>query len=283
MLLNGIKETQEIIQSARCEGKTIGLVPTMGALHEGHISLVRRAREECDFIVVSIFVNPTQFGPSEDFNKYPRPLVDDAEKCCYAGVDIIFAPPAYEMYPDGFDCWVEVKGPLTETLEGASRPGHYKGVTTVCCKLFNIAQPDFAYFGLKDYQQLKVIQKMVDDLNMPLRIVPVETVREPDGLAMSSRNAYLSPTQRESAIILSKALIQAQEAFDRGESDPNTVKDIAVNFIKAEPLASIDYVAIVDAETLQPINRIDAPAVVLLAVRVGSTRLIDNILLSKIT
>jgi pantoate--beta-alanine ligase len=280
-LLHVINETQEAIHRARGEGKTIGLVPTMGALHEGHIALIRRAREECDFVVVSIFINPTQFEPSDDFSKYPRTLVADAEKCQEAGVDIIFAPSAAEMYPDGFDSWVEVKGFLTETLEGESRPGHYKGVTTVCCKLFNIAQPDLAYFGMKDHQQLKAIQKMVIDLNMPLRIVPVETVREPDGLAMSSRNAYLSPSEKKAALVLSKALIQAKKAFDSGESDPNVVKDIALNLIKAEPLACIDYVAVVDAETLQPIARMVAPAVVLVAVRVGSTRLIDNIILNR--
>lgn len=257
-------------------GRTIGLVPTMGALHEGHVSLIRRARHECDYVVVSIFVNPTQFGPSEDFSAYPRTLVEDAEKCRMADVDLILAPSKAEMYPPDFDAWVEVSGFLTETLEGEFRPGHFRGVTTVCAKLFNITQPTRAYFGMKDYQQLKVIQKMVADLNMPLEIVPCETVREPDGLAMSSRNAYLDPDQRQAALILSRALAAAKSAYDSGERKAATIQAAAEDIITSEPSAQPDYVAVRDAETLEPIESLDRPAVALLAVRVGSTRLIDN-------
>lgn len=274
-LLRTISEMRDEIKRARSEGKTIGLVPTMGALHEGHLALIRRARAQCGFVVVSVFVNPTQFGPREDFAKYPRPLDEDARKCAEAGVDVVFAPSADEMYPEGFGTWVEVKG-LTDVLEGESRPGHFRGVTTVCAKLFNITQPDYAYFGMKDYQQLKVIQKMTVELNMPLKIVPCETVREPDGLAMSSRNAYLSPEERKAALVLSRSLAAAGRAVSAGDRDAKIVQALVENLIKAEPLARIDYVAVVDAETLTPIDRIEKPAVVLLAVRFGSTRLIDN-------
>lgn len=276
-LLHSITDTRKDIISAQLEGKTIGLVPTMGALHEGHITLVRRAREECDFVAVSIFVNPTQFGPNEDLNKYPRTLEVDSEKCREAGVDLIFAPSPAEMYPEGFDTWVEVKGGITEVLEGAFRPGHFRGVTTVCNKLFNIIDPHRAYFGKKDYQQLSVIRKMVRDLNMRLEIVPVDTVREPDGLAMSSRNRYLSDDARQAALVLSQSLRQAKDAFDNGSRSAFAIQESTKSLIKAEPLAKIDYVAVADAETLQPIGKIEKPAVVLLAVRVGETRLIDNI------
>lgn len=278
-LLRSISEVRDEVERARSEGKTIGLVPTMGALHEGHLTLIRQARVQCGFVVVSVFVNPTQFGPREDFARYPRPLDEDARKCAEAGVDVVFAPSADEMYPEGFDTWVEVSG-LTEVLEGESRPGHFRGVTTVCAKLFNIAQPTYAYFGMKDYQQLKVIQKMVADLNMPLEMVPCATVREPDGLAMSSRNAYLSPEERQAALVLSRSLSRASEAFGSGQRDAGAIQVLAQNLIKAEPLAQIDYVAVVDAESLAPIDRIENPAVVLLAVRIGTTRLIDNLVLN---
>ena len=278
-LVHKIAEAHEEIIHARREGKTIGLVPTMGALHEGHLTLVSRAREVCDFVAVSVFVNPTQFGPSEDLDKYPRPLESDAEKCRDAGVDLIFAPSAAEMYPADFNTWVEVKG-LTEVLEGEVRPGHFRGVTTVCAKLFNILDPDFACFGTKDYQQLKVIEKMVRDLNMRLQIIPVETVRESDGLAMSSRNTYLSTDERKAALVLSKSLQTAKEVFDSGERSAAAIQELVENFIKSEQLADIDYVAVVDAESLTPIDEIVNPAIVLLAVRVGKTRLIDNTLLT---
>ncbi|MCX8053167.1 MAG: pantoate--beta-alanine ligase [Armatimonadetes bacterium] len=275
-LIHTISETRNQVLRARLRGWKIGLVPTMGALHDGHMSLVRRAKAECEFVVVSIFVNPTQFGPGEDFDKYPRTLVEDVEKCRISDVDVVFTPSASEMYPEGFNSWVEVKGYLTETLEGEFRPGHFRGVTTVCAKLFNIVQPTCAYFGQKDYQQLKVVQKMVNDLSMPLEIVPCEIVREPDGLAMSSRNSYLSPEERKAAVVLSRALSKARAAVTEGERNAAAVQEIAEGVIRLEPLASIDYVALRDAETLQPIDRIRKPAVLLLAVRIGKTRLIDN-------
>ncbi|MGB9620476.1 MAG: pantoate--beta-alanine ligase, partial [Armatimonadota bacterium] len=266
-LAETIADVRQAISAAREGGWKVGLVPTMGALHEGHMALVRRARAECGFVVVSIFVNPTQFGPSEDYDRYPRALHEDARKCEAAGVDLVFAPSVAEMYPEAFDTWVEVRGHLTETLEGEARPGHFRGVTTVCAKLFNIVQPDCAYFGTKDYQQLKVIQKMVLDLNLPLEIVPCETVREPDGLAMSSRNAYLSPEERQAALVLNRALDQARATFNSGERRASVVQEAAQRLIEAEPLARIDYVAVRDADTLEPLERIDRPAVLLLAVR----------------
>jgi len=279
-LVHKIDEVRSEVRVARELGKTIGLVPTMGALHEGHLTLIRRAREQCGFVIVSVFVNPTQFGPSEDLARYPRSLEEDARKCEQAGVDILFAPSVEEMYPDGFDTWVEVKG-ITEVLEGKSRPGHFRGVTTVCAKLFNISQPNYAYFGMKDYQQLKVIQKMVRDLNMPLEIVQVETVREPDGLAMSSRNSYLSAEERQAALVLSRSLMEARKAFNDGERNAKRVKELMSNLIKVEPCARIDYVAIVDPESLRPIQTIDRSAVVLVAAWIGNTRLIDNIVLDS--
>jgi pantoate--beta-alanine ligase len=277
-LLHTIQQTRDEINLARRAGKTIGFVPTMGALHKGHITLVEMARKQCDFVVVSIFVNPTQFGPHEDLAKYPRTLDADSRKCENSGVDVIFAPAASEMYPEGFDSWIEVGG-LTDVLEGAHRPGHFRGVTTVCMKLFNIIQPDFAFFGRKDYQQLAVITKMAQDLNLPLMIIPVDTVRESDGLAMSSRNVYLSHSEREAALVLSRSLGAIRKMLDSGERRVRTLQSAAENMIEAEPLARIDYVAIVDAKTLAPIEVIDRPAVMLLAVRIGATRLIDNKLL----
>ncbi|MCE5313687.1 MAG: pantoate--beta-alanine ligase [Armatimonadota bacterium] len=277
-LIHSIDEMCGIISGARHEGKTIGLVPTMGALHAGHLTLVGRARQECDFVVVSVFVNPTQFGPSEDFHKYPRTLESDSRKCESGGVDVVFSPSAGDMYPEGFDTWVDVKGP-TDVLEGQSRPGHFRGVATVCAKLFNIVEPDRAYFGTKDYQQLQVIKKMTRDLNMRLEIVPVEIVRERDGLAMSSRNAYLDSREREAALVLSRSLDLARQTFASGEHNAKAIKTRVLNLIAAEPLARVDYVAVVDAETLDSIETIDRPAAVLLAVRIGSTRLIDNTVL----
>ncbi len=279
-LVHTINEIRSEVRSARESGLTIGLVPTMGALHEGHLSLIRIAREQCEFVIVSVFVNPTQFGPSEDLARYPRSLKEDAQKCEQVGVDVLFAPSVEEMYPDGFDTWVEVKG-LTEVLEGTSRPGHFRGVTTVCVKLFNISQQNYAYFGKKDYQQLKVIQKMVQDLNIPLEIVPVETVREPDGLAMSSRNVYLNAEDRKAALVLSRSLMEAQKAFVDGERSADRIQELVSNFIKSEPRVRIDYVVVADPENLRPIKTIDRSAVVLVAARVGSARLIDNVILDS--
>lgn len=278
ILAHTIEQTRAEIVRVRREGKTIGFVPTMGALHHGHITLVKRAREQCDFVVVSIFVNPTQFGPGEDLDKYPRTLESDSRKCEAAGVDLIFVPSAAEMYPQGFASWVDVEGP-TRILEGEHRPGHFRGVTTVCAKLFNIVQPDFAYFGRKDYQQLTVIGKMVRDLNMPLTIVPVDTVREADGLALSSRNVYLSSAERQAALVLCRSLDIAKRAFKSGERRADALRIITEHVIEAESLAQIDYVAVVDAETLLAIETIEKPAVILLAVKISATRLIDNAVL----
>lgn len=275
MVVRTVSEVRRAVAAARREGKSVGFVPTMGALHEGHLALIRRACQDCGFVGVSIFVNPTQFGPSEDFARYPRTLEADSQMCREAGVDIIFAPDAEEMYPEGFATWVEVGG-VTEMLEGEFRPGHFRGVATVCLKLFNIFQPDRAYFGQKDYQQLQVIRKMVRDLNLPLEIVPVETVREPDGLALSSRNRYLSAEERRAALVLSKSLAEARSAFDSGERNAAAIQSVVRSVLDSEPLAQTDYAVVVDAETLLPIDRIDKPAAVLLAVRIGSTRLIDN-------
>lgn len=277
-LVHTISEVREATAAARREGRTVGLVPTMGALHEGHMALVRRAREQCGFVGVSIFVNPTQFGPSEDFARYPRTLEADSRMCQQAGVDLIFAPDADEMYPEGFGTWVEVGG-VTEMLEGEFRPGHFRGVATVCLKLFNIFRPDRAFFGLKDYQQLQVIRKMVRDLDLPVEIVPVEIVREPDGLALSSRNRYLNAEERRAALILSKSLAAAKSAFDSGERSAQAIGSIVRSVLDSEPLAQTDYAVVVDAETLVAVERIDRPAVVLLAVRIGGTRLIDNAVL----
>jgi len=277
-LLHTIQETRDEIARVRDEARVIGFVPTMGALHKGHITLVKTAREQCDFVVVSIFVNPTQFGPNEDLAKYPRTLESDVRKCEDAGVDLVFAPSASEMYPEGFDSWVEVSG-LTDVLEGATRPGHFRGVTTVCAKLFGIVRPDLAFFGKKDYQQFVIIKNLARELGLPLTIVPVDTVREHDGLAMSSRNVYLSSSERQAALALSRSLQLVKRSFDAGERRVRTLQSAAENMIEAEPLAKIDCVAIVDAETLGPIETIERPAVLLLAVRIGSTRLIDNVVL----
>jgi len=256
----------------------VGFVPTMGYLHEGHLALVRQARAENPSVVVSIFVNPTQFGPQEDFSHYPHDPERDLALLEKEEVDIVFMPSAAEMYPPQFNSWVEV-GKLTERLEGASRPGHFRGVATVVAKLFNIVQPTRAYFGQKDAQQAIVIKKMVADLNMNLEIVAVPTVREPDGLAMSSRNIYLSPEEREAAVVLYQALSLAQKLWSEGERDAQRLRQEMINLIQKEPLADIDYVSIADAETLDELDTVNLPALASLAVEIGKTRLIDNVVL----
>ncbi len=253
----------------------VGLVPTMGYLHEGHLSLVRRARKENASVVISIFVNPTQFGPGEDFRSYPRDTEHDLTML-EPFTDVVFMPAPEEMYPTGYDTWVDVED-ITDRLEGASRPGHFRGVATVCTKLFNIVQPDRAYFARKDAQQLLVIEKMVSELNMPLEIVTCETVREPDGLAMSSRNTYLNEAERRAATVLYRALTLARERWGAGERDAGKIRHEITELIKGEPLADIDYVSIADAATLQELEKMERPALVSLAVRIGKTRLIDNI------
>jgi pantoate--beta-alanine ligase len=254
---------------------TVGFVPTMGYLHEGHLALVKQARRENSAVIVSIYVNPTQFGPREDFRAYPRDLDRDLELLRKEGTDSVFVPLDDEMYPPGFSSWVHVEK-VTERLEGASRPGHFRGVATIVAKLFNIVQPTRAYFGQKDAQQVMVIKRMVADLNMDPEVVTVPTVRESDGLAMSSRNIYLSPKERQAATILFKALTLAQQLRKGGQKDAEKIRRQMTALIEEEPLAHVDYVSIADAETLQELNLLDRPAVGSLAVRVGKTRLLDN-------
>jgi pantoate--beta-alanine ligase len=257
---------------------SVGFVPTMGYLHEGHLALVRRARSENETVMVSIFVNPTQFGAGEDFEAYPRDPERDLALLDREEVDVVFMPPAEEMYPARFGTWVDVQQ-ITERLEGASRPHHFRGVATVVAKLFNIVEPTRAYFGQKDAQQLIVIKRMVSDLNMNLEIVAVPTVREPDGLAMSSRNTYLSPMERQAALVLWQALGLANRLWSEGERDAHKIRQKMAALIGGEPLAQIDYISVADAGSLEELAEIGCPALVSLAVRIGKTRLIDNIIL----
>ena len=258
----------------------VGLVPTMGYLHEGHLALVRAARERDDHVVVSIFVNPTQFGPGEDFERYPRDEERDLALLRKEGADVVLLPSVDEMYPEGDSTFVEVKG-VTEVLEGACRPGHFRGVTTVVGKLLSIVQPHRAYFGQKDAQQLAVIHKLVRDLHFDVEIVAVPTVREQDGLAMSSRNAYLSPRERAAALVLSKALRRAEELFAAGEREAERLREAMREVIAQEPLAQVDYVSVADTETLRELDDVTCPALASLAVRIGATRPIDNVTLGQ--
>ena len=262
----------------RDEGDRIGFVPTMGYLHEGHLSLMHQAREDNHALVVSIFVNPTQFGPNEDYDSYPRDLEQDMGMLREVGCDVLFTPSAEEMYPDGNVTTVSVAG-LTDRLCGASRPGHFDGVTTVVNKLFNITKPHRAYFGLKDYQQYRVLSKMVTDLDMDIEVIGLPTVREDDGLAMSSRNAYLSADERESALTLSRSLEAAQELVAEGEGDPAIIESRVKKLIEEQPLLTVDYISVVDAEELAPVTTINRQALLALAVRVGGARLIVNTVL----
>ncbi len=258
--------------------RPLGFVPTMGYLHEGHLSLAERAREECKSVAVSIFVNPTQFGPSEDLAKYPRDLERDLKMLESVGVDLVWTPTPEIMYPPGFQTWVEVEN-VTKPLEGAQRPGHFRGVTTVVTKLFNAVQPDKAYFGQKDAQQAAVIRQMTADLNFPIEIVVCPIVREPDGLAMSSRNVYLEPAQRQAATVLHRALNEAKAAYDAGERDASNLRAIMKQTISSEPLAQLQYVSCADYETLQELDTVEGKALLSMAVYFGRTRLIDNIVL----
>lgn len=255
--------------------RTIGFVPTMGALHEGHLSLVRLARERAERVVVSIFVNPTQFGPTEDFARYPRQPEKDAEMLAAAGCDVLFLPEVDTIYPPGHTAFVEPGGPA-EGLEGACRPGHFRGVATVVCALFNLVQADVAVFGKKDAQQLAVIRRMVRDLHIPVEIVAGETVREEDGLALSSRNAYLAPGERRAAPVLFRALRAAEQAIAAGERRGDVVRRVLREVLESEPLARIEYAEVVDGETFQPVDLLAGNLVLPLAVRIGGTRLIDN-------
>jgi pantoate--beta-alanine ligase len=260
-------------------GLRVGLVPTMGALHAGHVSLLRAARAETGLVVVSIFVNPTQFGPHEDFNRYPRPFREDLEVCGREGVALVFAPAADDVYPPGYCTYVTTEG-LQDTLCGASRPGHFRGVCTVVLKLFNIVRPNVAYFGQKDAQQALIIRRMVADLNVPVAVRVCPTVREPDGLALSSRNQYLDPEQRRQAVVLSAALAETRDRVAAGERDGAAVRKALADRVAQTRGATLDYAAVVSAETLRPVDRLEGTVLLALAVKFGGTRLIDNMLLS---
>ena len=267
------------VERVRLSG-SVGLVPTMGALHDGHLSLVRRAWRDSDHVVVSAFVNPTQFGPQEDYRRYPRDREGDLRLLSDAGVDVAFVPSVDEIYPPGFDEWVEVQGPPVTRLEGAARPGHFRGVTTVVARLFRIVQPQRAYFGQKDAQQLAVIRKLVRDLDIPVAVVGVPTVREPDGLALSSRNVHLKGADRERALALHRALSAAQEIARNGERDADTVKSAAVAAMQPYGIEP-EYLELVEPHSFVPVSQIDGDVLVAVAARVGDTRLIDNTLISK--
>ena len=272
-----IEKVRSLVKIARSEGRNIGLVPTMGALHIGHISLIEAAVKDCDFVVVSIFVNPTQFGPGEDFEKYPRPLQADLEICEKAGVDVVFAPSPQQIYPTENVTWVNVEK-LTEPLCGRSRPVHFRGVTTVCTKLFNIVAPDVAYFGQKDAQQAIVIRRMVADLNMPLDIVICPTVREPNGLAISSRNQYLTAHQKKDAANIYKSLQTCRRMIEAGITETDQIVAKMRKLLQQIPSSEVEYVSIVDAETLESIEKIAGKVLAAVAVKIGPARLIDNIL-----
>src|SRR5687767_9197897 len=264
----------------REQDKTIGLVPTMGALHEGHLSLVREARRMCDVVVVSVFVNPAQFGPGEDFERYPRDLTNDTTKLADYNVDYIFAPPVEEIYPKAFSTYVTVEG-LSEPMEGVARPGHFRGVATVLTVLFNSIRPDFAFFGQKDAQQTLVVRRLVKDLAFDIEVVVLPTVREQSGLALSSRNAYLGEEDRRAAPVLYRALSQAKEVYKEGERSAKRLAETVRSQVEAEPRARLEYVSVVDAETMEKLERIpeDRPVLIAIAARLGNTRLIDNIII----
>lgn len=275
LVTRDIERTRKAVAAARAAGRRIGFVPTMGALHAAHVSLMEAARRAGDFVVVSIFVNPTQFGPGEDFDAYPRDEAGDLATCENAGVDLVFFPSVAVMYPPGAVTTVHVAR-LTDTLCGPHRPGHFDGVATVVTKLFNIVQPDAAYFGQKDAQQLAVIRRMTRDLDMPVEIVGCPTVREPDGLAMSSRNAYLDPDQRSQATCLYRALEHARSRIQTGEESAETITTEMRGIVENAGPCRIDYISVVDPASMEPVTRIAGPVLVALAVRIGRTRLIDN-------
>lgn len=280
-IINRRQRMFSIARKLRRENKTVGFVPTMGSLHEGHFSLVRAALAQCDIVVVSIFVNPTQFNDPKDLEKYPRDLTADAAKLAEFDVDYIYAPEGTEIYPEGFSTYVNVEG-LSDNLEGASRPGHFRGVATVVTILFNTIRPDFAYFGQKDAQQVAIIKRLTRDLGFEMEIVELPTVREESGLAMSSRNELLSDEEREKASVLLRGLKDAKIAFKKGERNAARLAEIVQNVIGEEPLARVDYVAVVDRETLQPIEKAgDNEAIIVAAVYLGEVRLIDNTILNR--
>jgi pantoate--beta-alanine ligase len=280
-LITTLAELRETVATARRRGQRIGLVPTMGALHDGHLSLVRASQAECGLTVVSIYVNPTQFGPQEDFSRYPRVLDADLERLATCGSPVVvFAPADREMYPEGFATWVEVTS-VSRPLEGECRPSHFRGVTTVVLKLFNMVLPDVAFFGQKDYQQVAVIRQMVRDLNLPLTVRMCPTVREADGLALSSRNRYLDPAARRDALVLWKSLQRADELICAGQRNAKIIAEQMREVISTAQNATIDYLALVDPQTLEAVAEIRGPVLAALAVRIGGTRLIDNRLLEE--
>lgn len=274
-----VKEMQEFALRLKQEGRRIGLVPTMGALHEGHLTLMRAAKEATDFVIASVFVNPTQFGPNEDFDAYPRRFEEDCRKLESVGVDAVFHPQAADMYPQGFCTYVNVDGDITHKLCGAQRPIHFRGVATVVTKLFNITQADEAFFGQKDAQQVVVVCCFVQDLNLPVHINMVPIVREESGLARSSRNVYLSPEEKTAALVLSRSLRLAKDAYEKGERNAAVLKALVTKEIAGEPLAAIDYVDLFSFPALEAIETVDEKSLLALAVRIGKTRLIDNIIL----
>jgi len=279
-ILVTINQMHSACRDAKQAGKSLGLVPTMGALHEGHLSLVRAAKAQCDVVAVSIFVNPTQFGPNEDLAKYPRDLKKDSELLEREGADLVFAPSAEEMYPFRPVTWVTVEE-MSDKLCGRSRPGHFRGVTTVVAKLFHIVEPDVAFFGQKDAAQAAIIRRMVCDLDFPIEIIACPIVREPDGLAMSSRNSYLDPRQRKAALVLYRSLMSAQSLFDQGERKADKLIAAGKEMFSHEPSARLDYFEIVNPENLDPVDQAFEGALVAVAAFVGTTRLIDNVLLPK--
>jgi len=271
-------ETRSEARAAKLQGKRVGFVPTMGALHAGHISLVRAAKAQSDFVVVSIFVNPTQFGPNEDLGKYPRTFEADRKKLEAEGVDLLFAPSVEEMYPAGAVTFVTTEG-ISDRLDGCSRPGHFRGVTTVVAKLFHIVEHDVAFFGQKDAAQVAIIQRMVRDLVFPVAIVVAPTIREPDGMALSSRNAYLSPGERRQATVLSRALREAERRYRAGERVSARLVEAAREIVLSEPDVRVDYIEVVDRDTLEPVSQAGTGTLVAVAAVVGTTRLIDNLVL----
>lgn len=274
-----VKEMQAFAGEQKKAGKVIGLVPTMGALHEGHLTLMRAAKAKCDVVIASVFVNPTQFGPNEDYDAYPRRFDEDCRKLESVGVDAVFHPEPSEMYPEGYCTYVNVDGDITHKLCGAQRPIHFRGVATVVTKLMNITRADEAFFGQKDAQQVVVVRRFVSDLNIPVHINMVPIVREESGLARSSRNAYLSPEEKQAALVLSRSLRKAKATYEGGEKDVETLKSIVTKEIQAEPMASIDYVDLFSFPALKPIQTVDQESLLAIAVRIGKTRLIDNVIL----
>ena len=279
-VLRTVQEIQAFSKAAKDAGRSIGLVPTMGALHEGHLTLMRRARQENDVVIASVFVNPTQFGPNEDFDAYPRRFEEDCKKLETVPVDAVFHPEPKEMYPEGYCTYVNVEGDITKKLCGAQRPGHFRGVATVVTKLMNLSRADRAYFGQKDAQQLATIKRFTRDLNFPVEIIPCPIVREEDGLAKSSRNTYLNPQERQAALILSQSLKKGREAIEQGERDSQRVVSIIRENLETEPMARIDYVEVVDFENIQRTAKIEGETLVAIAVYIGKTRLIDNFIVN---